>query len=164
MAQLIYDRTQADVDEVARLTAGMKAGTLTDDETSRYFSELKGRYNYTDLNRVESMAADVAARLTERGFPTEVAVKTNWAQGDKIRRSDVERYLANIEAIRANLPAGLAPPAVPISRWLDYTAANDIERTLWEAECVLGSIMNYLRKCGTFRAGGSYASQTIRRA
>ena len=164
MAELIFDRTQADVDENLRLTAGMKDGTLTEPEKELYFSELKGRYSYTDLNRVESAVAEIAAKLTANGFPTDVSVKTDWEPEDKMRRADVIRYLNNIDAIRRRLPESVAPAAVPISRWLDYTAANDIERTIWMAESVIGSIALHLRRCGTFTAGGSYASQTIRRA
>ena len=164
MADLIFDRTQADVDEVTRLTEGMKNRTLTEAERKQYFSEMKGRYIYTDLNRVESKAAEVAALLTAAGYPTSISVKTNWRASDKLRRADIVRYLDNIATIRRILPEVMAPPAVPISRWLDYAAANDIERTLWAVEAALDGISQYLRRCGTFAAGGSYAAQIIRRA
>jgi hypothetical protein len=164
MADLIFDRTQADVDEVTRLTEGMKNRTLTEAERKQYFSEMKGRYSYTDLNRVEAKAAEVASLLTASGYPTSISVKTNWRASDKLRRADIVRYLDNIATIRRILPEVMAPPAVPISRWLDYAAANDIERTLWAVESALDGITQYLRRCGTFAAGGSYAAQIIRRA
>lgn len=164
MAELIFDRTQADADEVNRLTEGMRAGTLSEEDTERYYSELKGRYSYTDLNRVESKAAEVAALLTAKGYPTTIAVKTDWAPGDKMRLSDVTRYLGNIAEIRRILPEAMAPAAVTMARWLDYAAANDIERTLWTVEAAIDSISQYLRRSGTFAAGGSYAAQMIRRA
>lgn len=164
MADLIFDRTQADVDEVARLTEGMKARTLTEEERKQYFSAMKGRYSYTDLNRVEAKTAEVAAMLTARGYPTAVVTRTNWTDDDKMHHADIVRYLDNIATIRRILPEVMAPPAVPISRWLDYTAANDIERTLWAVETALDGITQYLRRCGTFAAGGSYAAQIIRRA
>lgn len=164
MAKLIFDRTQADADEVNRLTEGMRAGTLSEEDTERYYSELKGRYIYTDLNRVEAKAAEVAALLTDKGYPTTIEVKTDWAPGDKMRRADVTRYLGNIAAIRRVLPEAMAPPAVPLTRWLDYAAANDIERTLWTVEAAIDSIAAYLRRSGTFTAGGSYQTQVIRRA
>lgn len=164
MADLIYDRTQADVDEVARLTEGMKASTLTEEERKQYFSAMKGRYSYTDLNRVEAKTAEVAALLTAAGYPTNISVKTDWRRSDKLHHADIVRYLDNIATIRRILPEVMAPPAVPISRWLDYAAANDIERTLWAVETALDGITQYLRRCGTFASGGSYAAQIIRRA
>ena len=162
---MIYDRTQADVDDANRIIAKINNGeALTQDEQNRVDAGLKGRYNYTDLNRVESKAAEVAALLTAAGYPTSISVKTDWRASDKLRRADIARYLDNIATIRRILPEVMAPPAVPISRWLDYAAANDIERTLWAVEAALDGITQYLRRCGTFAAGGSYAAQIIRRA
>ena len=162
---LITDRTAEDVAEAKRLIEKFLSGkTLTESERAAYFAGLRGNYNYTDLNRVESKAAEVASLLTAAGYPTSISVKTNWRASDKLRRADIVRYLDNIAAIRRILPESVAPAAVPISRWIDYTAANDIERTLWAVEAALDGITQYLRRCGTFAAGGSYAAQIIRRA
>ena len=162
---MIYDRTQADVDAANRIISKLNAGeALTDEERTLYDAGLRGSYNYTDLNRVESKAAEVASLLTNAGYPTNISVKTDWRASDKLRRADIVRYLDNIATIRRILPEVMAPPAVPISRWLDYAAANDIERTLWAVETALDGITQYLRRCGTFAAGGSYAAQIIRRA
>lgn len=165
MADLIYDRTAEDVSEATRIIAKLQSGTsLTESESAAYFDGLKGRYSYTDLNRVEAKTAAVAAALTAAGYPTTLTTRTNWTAADKLRRADIERYLGNIAAIRRILPESMAPAAVPISRWLDWSAANDIERTLHEVEAALDGITQYLRVCGTFAAGGSYAAQMIRRA
>lgn len=162
---MIYDRTQADVDEATRIVAKVNDGkTLTEDEQKRYDEGLKGKYNYTDFNRVEAKTAEVAALLTENGYPTEIAVKTDWKSTDKLRPADITRYLGNIAAIRRILPETMAPAAVPLTRWIDYTAANDIERTLAVVESAIDGILQNLRRCGTFAAGGSYTTQMIRRA
>lgn len=49
---LIFDRTQADVDRVKTLTQRLIAGTATDTEKSEWLAGMKGAYNYADLNRV----------------------------------------------------------------------------------------------------------------
>lgn len=49
---LIFDRTQADVDRVKTLTQKLIAGTATDTEKSEWLAGMKGAYNYADLNRV----------------------------------------------------------------------------------------------------------------
>lgn len=162
---LITDRTAEDVAEAKRLIDKYESGeTLTESERAAYFAGLRGRYSYTDLNRVEAKAAEVASLLTAAGYPTSISVKTDWRRSDKLHHADIVRYLDNIATIRRILPEVMAPPAVPISRWLDYAAANDIERTLWAVESALDGITQYLRRCGTFVAGGSYAAQIIRRA
>lgn len=162
---MIFDRTRADVENADRILAKLSGGEpLTAEEQAAYDAGLKGRYNYTDLNRVESKAAAVAALLTARGYPTAITTRTNWTAADKLRMADIERYLGNIAEIRRILPEVMAPAAVPVSRWLDWQAANDIERTLYAVEAALDGIMQYLRICGTFAAGGSYAAQMIRRA
>ena len=162
---MIFDRTRADIDTANQIISKINRGeTLTAEERSLYDSGLKGRYNYTDLNRVEAKAAEVAALLTAAGYPTSISVKTNWRASDKMRHADIERYLGNIATLRRILPEVMAPAAVPMTRWLDYAAANDIERTLYVVEAALDGITQYLRRSGTFTAGGSYAAQMIRRA
>ena len=53
--ELVYDRTQADVDRVYTLknkilTGGLAA--LTAEEKAEYLTGMKGAYNYTDFNRL----------------------------------------------------------------------------------------------------------------
>lgn len=162
---MIFDRTQADVDTANRIITKINNGEpLTTEEQSLYDAGLRGRYNYTDLNRVETKVKELEVLLTNNGYPVQVNTKTNWTGQDELRLSDVARYLGNIAEIRRILPEAMAPAAVTQARWLDYAAANDIERTLWTVEAAIDSISQYLRRSGTFAAGGSYAVQMIRRA
>lgn len=162
---MIFDRTQADVDTANRIITKINNGEpLTTEEQSLYDAGLRGRYNYTDLNRVETKVKELEVLLTNNGYPVQVNTKTNWAGQDELRLADVTRYLGNIAEIRRILPEAMAPAAVTMARWLDYAAANDIERTLWTVEAAIDSISQYLRRSGTFAAGGSYAAQMIRRA
>lgn len=163
---MIFDRTRADSDIANQIVAKLNSGgKLTAEEQALYDAGLKGRYNYTDLNRVEAKTAELAERLRQNGYPMELATRTDWTESDKMRYEDIVRYLDNVRTIRecfggmTNMPA-----AVPLTRWLDYTAANDIERTLWVVEAAIDSIAAYLRRSGTFTAGGNYAAQMIRRA
>jgi len=162
---MIFDRTQADVDTANRIITKINNGEpLTTEEQSLYDTGLRGRYNYTDLNRVETKVKELEVLLTNNGYPVQVNTKTNWTGQDELRLADVTRYLGNIAEIRRILPEAMAPAAVTQARWLDYAAANDIERTLWTVEAAIDSISQYLRRSGTFAAGGSYAVQMIRRA
>lgn len=97
---------------------------MTAAEQSEYAGiAAKGAYNYTDLNRVETAVALVSGALC-LGLIT----KTDWTQTDVPTRSDMERYLGNIDFLRylcrdmyvANIPNTM--------NGLDYDDANRIER------------------------------------
>lgn len=75
MTNLIYDRTLEDVAEVRRLLAKLDPETgdgLTAAEQAKWDAGLKGAYNFTDLNRVESAVKTLAAALTSAGYPVEI--------------------------------------------------------------------------------------------
>ena len=75
MTNLIYDRTLEDVAEVRRLLAKLDPETgdgLTAAEQAKWDAGLKGAYNFTDLNRVESAVKTLAAALTSAGYPVAV--------------------------------------------------------------------------------------------
>ena len=75
MTNLVYDRTSEDVAEVRRLLAKLDPETgdgLTAAEQAKWDAGLKGAYNFTDLNRVESAVKTLAAALTSAGYPVAV--------------------------------------------------------------------------------------------
>ena len=75
MTNLIYDRTPEDVAEVRRLLAKLDPETgngLTAAEQAKWDAGLKGAYNFTDLNRVESAVKTLASALTSAGYPVSV--------------------------------------------------------------------------------------------
>lgn len=86
----------------------------------------KGAYNYTDLNRVETAVKELAGELG-----LSLTTKTNWTLWDVPTRSDMERYLGNVVAIRDACPGSLDFPSLPSSmNGLTYTSANSIEKVL----------------------------------
>lgn len=109
----------------------------------------KGAYNYTDLNRVETAVKELAGELG-----LSLTTKTNWTLWDIPTRSDMERYLGNVVAIRDACPGNVEFPSLPSSmNGLTYTSANSIEKVLTmvyeklnepdepEHECVLGEFI-----------------------
>lgn len=86
----------------------------------------KGAYNYSDMNRVERMVAELSEKL-DLGLET----KTNWSQWDLLTEEDATRYLGNIEVIRNTYTGSAELPAVPGSfNGLDHQKANNIEKIL----------------------------------
>lgn len=156
---LVYDRTQADVDRVFTLknkilTGGLSA--LSNEEKAEYMAGMKGAYNYTDMNRVGQAVAYIAGRMTalpgeldayraEKGVgddpnyevpydPSTVVVsaKTDWAMGDTPTQSLVATFLNNLTVLRKQLVLPNDAPAVPSSLdQLTFSTANDIEYLLY---------------------------------
>lgn len=89
----------------------------------------KGYYNTSDLNRVETNIRYLVDRLNSLGFNLNLTIKTDWANDDIPTQSDMERYRANIAAIRAAFIALGTTPNVPASmRFLGFQGANDLEK------------------------------------
>lgn len=150
--KLITDRTQADRDRAEELSL-KEYGDMTEAEKAEWDAPLKGAYNYTDLNRVES-AVEVLAKIL-RGLPVELQryaaaydvawdaffdvpydpaayapqVKTDWTPADIQSPEDMERYLQNVILLRGALE--YAADNLP-QRMEDLTwqGANAIESAL----------------------------------
>ena len=123
--ELITDRTQADVDRAKELAAKGWVG-MSADEQAEWLAGLKGTYNHTDLNRVESAVAELAEELC---LP--LKTKTDWTNWDKPKQSAMERYVRNVKVLRDNAPCFADTPKAPNSAVkLTYTKANDIEKIL----------------------------------
>ena len=125
MLDFVTDRTQADVDRVNELSA-KGWDNMTAEEQAEWSAGLKGAYNYTDFNRVET----AVAHLSEK-FDLSLTTQTNWTKWDIPKQSDIDRFMGNIVAVRAVASVYTATPNTPTSmNRLTYTLANDIEKIL----------------------------------
>jgi hypothetical protein len=139
---LITDRTQADVDRYAELQAKGWRG-MTDEEKSEWKTSLKGAYNLTDMNRVESAVEYVANRLTEAGYVVLPIVKKDWNGSDKPALDDIKRYMKNIADIRAALATFSTTPEAPTTKKrLTYQMANDMEQILMDVDDLISRMVS----------------------
>lgn len=77
-------------------------------------AELKGAYNYTDLNRVESKVNELATLLTNYNYLAEsLTVKTNWTRSDFFNQTNATRYINNIKKLRDSFYVLPTTPQVP---------------------------------------------------
>ena len=142
LLNLITDRTQSDVSYVARLAAKGWAG-MTEDERSQWLIGLKGAYNATDLNRVGNAVTYVAGRLEEAGYAPDVSPKIDWTIPDIPTKSQMETYLANVQALRNAFTVPDSVPQVPADmEGLTYQEANDIERIILAIDALITNIIN----------------------
>lgn len=126
---MITDRTYHDV---ARWRALHDKGwaAMTEVERSEWLGEMKGTYTYTDLNRVETAVKNLSDQFVEMGYlAAPLSTKTDWNRWSVPTRTDMIRYLNNLEIIKGLVPGYPGTPEVPsIDKKLDYNLANDIEK------------------------------------
>ena len=166
--QLIYDRTQADVDRVRTLAA--KGWLLmTPAERDLWMNGIngiiRGAYNIKDMNRVGDAIEFLRDILADAGYTVTVNPKTNWTRPDIPTPAQLDTYLSDVRTLRAVLPLSPDVPQVPDDmRFLTWSEANDIEKILVEIERVIISVRELWRLSGTFGSSDDVQSQKIRRA
>ena len=130
MLNLITDRTAADVSRWKALhDKGWEA--MTAEEQAEWLGGMKGSYNYTDMNRVESAVRELEARLARAGKVLSLNTNTSWTKTSWPTESDMNRYFGNVAKIRAAVVVNIDAPAVPTTKTLlDYKKANDLEKNL----------------------------------
>lgn len=129
---LITDRTAADVARWQELRdKGYDAMTAA--ERIQWLGNMKGAYNYTDMNRVEGAVAFIAQKLTALGYPFSPTVKINWSREDIPTKADMLRYFGNVASLRTQLPvySGISTAPSAGDR-MDYRTANELEKVLLE--------------------------------
>ncbi len=127
--ELIFDRTQQDVDN----------------------DTLKGQYNVSDLNRVESWCEYLAAELTNYGYVISITTKTDWTQFDKRKATEMERIRSNIKKIMQGYH--YLTSIEPNADFFNYVKANNWEKILFEMYKLMGGMANYFVYSGVANAG-----------
>jgi hypothetical protein len=151
---LITDRTAQDVERWRYLhTKGWDA--MSEAEREEWQTSLKGAYNYTDMNRVESAVQFIADRFSDLGYYVAPEVKMVWSVSDHPTKVDMERYFANIALLRSILTVLPTTPKAPTTeKRLDYQVANDIEQILSDVDRLISSV-----KQGWYYAGDVFSGE-----
>ena len=126
MREFITDRSKADVERCKKLSA-KGWNNMTDKERSEWYAAaMRGAYNHSDLNRVETAVAELSEFL-ELGLVT----KTDWGTWDVPTHTDMNRYISNLQTIKERC---LSSEEIPASmNGLTRESANNIEKMLSEA-------------------------------
>lgn len=138
---LITDRTQLDVDRVNVLA---KKGweNMTAEERAEWDGGLKGAYNCTDLNRVQSAVRYLQERFAGVGYSVELSDPKTWTLQDVPTLADLAEYLADVRAIRGVLTLLKTTPTVPDTMvGLTYVKANHIEQILLDVDRLLSNMI-----------------------
>ena len=163
---LVYDRTQADVNNIKVLLArsnisGWDNFTPAEKEYwqrgDKSDGVVRGAYNYSDYNRVGRAIAWLSRTLSSHGYIADVAPKTDWTEGNIPTPEQLDKYLDDIRKIRAVLTLlPLTPPAPDTMRRLGWRAANDIEKILADIENTISRL--YL---SSWVSGEAYTGEAV---
>ena len=144
MDELIFDRIQSDVEYA-----------LNNPDSSSF---LKGAYNYTDFNRIESWCGYIANELTSYGYTVSITTKTNWTMSDFPTKTETRRILANIQtlinAFDPNID-GASDLNILYFEKMTYQKANKIEEILYNLNKLFENMLVSFRYSGTFYSGES---------
>ena len=139
---MIFDRTQDDVDY---------ANTHLDDTDN-----LKGNYNVSDLNRVETKVRQLTDILTSYGYSVINITKTNWDTIENFTVEDAQRYLGNIQRLINAYVITPSTPTLPSEmEELTFQEANSIEKILYDIDLLIDNMEASFIYCGTFNSGES---------
>lgn len=152
--EMITDRSLSDV-EIAKSLIKKGFQNMTNEEKQSFLSGLKGAYNYTDVNRVESAVEYLAERLVktpeelrefsensgvywyENFFDVEyspedykgIEAKNDWKLNDEFTEEERQKYLQKILYVLGALDA--VPSEFPQTlKGLTHSGANTIEKSL----------------------------------
>lgn len=151
---LITDRTAADVTRWRELhDKGWEAMSAA--ERTEWSGEMRGRYSYTDMNRVESAVYALSQRFYEKGYlDAPLSVKTDWDVWDVPTVADMRRYLNNISVLRGLVTVYPTTPEVPsLQQQFDYERANDIEQILIDVDQMITAIPQSWIYAGEIKSG-----------
>jgi hypothetical protein len=128
---------------------------MTAEERIEWVGEMKGRYSYTDMNRVESAVEALSARFVEAGYlDAPLTVKTNWHSFGIPTRTEMVRYLGNIAILRGLVPGYASTPDAPtIEQKFNFERANDIEKILVDVDEILTAIPQSWYYAGEIMSG-----------
>ncbi len=117
MDDLIFDRLLSDVE-----TALNNPGNI---------AQLKGSYNYTDLNRVEQWCEYLKDILSKYGFSELLTIKTNWNIRDYPTRTNIDRIRHNIDKLKS-FCYGIITETITYNNTMNYEQANVLEKVLYD--------------------------------
>lgn len=135
--KLIWDRTNADVERVKALSERIQTGAATQGEIAEWFTNPKGAYNASDMNRVAWAEYFIEQLSKHYGFDISVVAKRDWVYADIPTPSTEGDYIDDITTIRV-LPHDPNTPNAPTTlEHLGYQTANDIEKILRDVQLTM---------------------------
>lgn len=147
---LIFDRTQADVDYAL----------VFERENIHTDENLRGAYNASDRNRVANALNYLTDTLRHNGYEHMTRVKSDWKNGDIVKASHNAETIKNLkEAKRVLSQISLVIP--DNLDYLSYQKANAVEQILFDMFENYDRLSDIWLYCGEGYAGEAFEEHKL---
>ena len=158
MDNLIYDRTQADVDRAIELNAKYNEGTITAEELTEWDNFLKGAIDYQTLNRVGEWVEYLSNKLNSYAYLNTTSPKTDWAVTDFMTQQQAVTYLQNIRNLMNVIGVRITAELPNSMNKLTFESANAIEKILYDLDTGISNMEQNWKYSGEVISGEGYFS------
>ena len=145
---LVTNRTQSDVTRWLNLRDKGWAA-MTTAERVEWQAGMRGAYNVSDLNRVQTAMHYVGDVFASCGYSVVLHPVRTWTMAVVPTQADMDAYLADLSTLRGVLTVLSTTPAVPGNMAnLDWAKANDIEKILVDVDVILTAMSGEFIRAG----------------
>lgn len=141
----IYDRKQSDVDYAkVQLKHFKENGGVTDGV------DLKGCFNYNDMNRIENNTQYLHDVLNELYYFSNMTIIQGWDMGGvPDMGTHISRVINNVSKLRNACYEPENAPTLP-ETLTHYNHVNNVEKYLLALKEMIEDMVDCFRECGTF--------------
>ena len=148
---MIYNRTQADVDNAKKIRAE-KVQTFQElTETDLYYLE-RGSMTINTLNRIENAQEELKNLINSIGYWDTPIINKRWTNADMFDKSEYQRIIDNTNILRNAFFVYKSTPDTPKVSYY-YDDINALEKILHDIDIMINDIKSYYKKCGEIQCG-----------
>lgn len=148
---MIFNRTQADVDEAIALRESkvQKFQALTESEIETLE---RGMITINTLNRIENKQAELKDLFNAMGYWNTPIVNKAWDYDQIFYSKEFDRLVNNTKVLKDAFFVYSDTPAVPQASYY-FQNINDLEKILNDLDVMINDVKSHFRQCGTFQSG-----------
>lgn len=153
MIDLIFDRTQSDIDRLEVLKSRVVVNgwdSLTNAEKTEYVGS-KGSYKASDMVRVSNAVLMLQKLLTTAGYSTSDISFPTYTDGETLYLEDMEYYLEQVSILVTKCATIITMHELP-SDIYNYANANRVESILMD----IYTMLEYLNSTRYYKVSGNY--------
>lgn len=144
----VYDRKQSDVDYAKERIEYFKTnGGVTDGV------DLKGCFNYSDMNRIENNIQYLHDRLNKLYYFSKMDIVHGWNMNSVPRKNeDMVRVINNVTLLQSAYYEPMLSVAQP-DNLLRFNRVNNLEKNMLYIKEMIDDMENSFRECGNYECG-----------
>lgn len=157
---MIFNRTQNDVD-TARILRNEKVKfdpvtmqpiNLDELTPAELQTLIKGTFNYTDLNRIETKQEELKNLFNDMGYWNTPITNKLWGENDIFNVDEFQRIIDNTNVLRNAFFVYKATPNTPPVSY-HYNDINALEKIHYNLDVMINDVKSLYKECGTFESG-----------